>query len=52
MINIVQDAAKSFLIWPAKSLPQTRDSNLYANTVIAPRWERDGVTYPTFAAYQ
>jgi hypothetical protein len=50
--NIVQDAAKSFLVWPTKALPQTLDSNLYYNATAAPRWERDGVAYPTFAAYQ
>lgn len=50
--NIVQDAVKSFLIWPAKALPQTLDSNLYYNATAAPRWERNGVAYPTFAAYQ
>jgi hypothetical protein len=50
--NIVQDGAKSFLVWPAKALPQTLDSNLYYNSSAAPRWERDGVAYPTFAAYQ
>ena len=50
--NIVQDTAKSFLVWPAKALPQTLDSNLYYNATAAPRWERDGVAYPTFAAYQ
>ena len=50
--NIVQDAAKSFLVWPAKALPQTLDSNLYYNATAAPPWERDGVAYPTFVAYQ
>lgn len=50
--NIVQDAARSFLIWPAESLPQTLDHNLYHNAAAAPRWERDGVAYRTFAAYQ
>jgi parallel beta-helix repeat protein len=52
MNNIIQDADRSFLIWPAKSLPQTLDHNLYHSTSAAPRWERDGVTYPTFADYQ
>jgi hypothetical protein len=50
--NIVQDATKSFLVWPAEALPQTLDGNLYYNTTAAPRWERDGMAYPTFAAYQ
>ena len=50
--NIVQDAAKTFLVWPAKALPQTLDSNLYYNASAAPRRERDGVAYRAFAAYQ
>jgi hypothetical protein len=32
--NIVQDAAKSFLVWPTKALPQTLDSNLYYNASV------------------
>ena len=50
--NIVQDAARPFLIWPADALPQTLDYNLYHNVSAAPRWERDGVAYQTFSAYQ
>jgi hypothetical protein len=50
--NIVQDAAKSFLVRPTKALPQTLDSNLYYNASAAPRWERDGVAYRAFAAYR
>ena len=50
--NIVQDAAKSFLVWPTKALPQTLDSNLYYNSTAVPRWERDGVAYRAFADYQ
>ena len=29
--NVVQDAARSFLAWPANALPQTLDYNLYYN---------------------
>lgn len=50
--NIVSDAAKSFLVWPAKTLPQTLGSSLCHNATAAPRWERDGVAYRAFADYQ
>ncbi len=50
--NIFQDAARSFLIWPTKALPQTLDSNLYYNSSGSPRWERDGVVYQSLRAYQ
>src|SRR5690606_29121155 len=46
------DATTAFLLWPAKALPQTLDHNTYFNTVAPPRWQRDGVTYQTFTAYQ
>jgi hypothetical protein len=52
MNNIVQDAARSFAIWPASSLPQTLDHNLYYSTTGNPQWQRDGVTYQTFSDYQ
>ncbi|MBM4016806.1 MAG: DUF1565 domain-containing protein [Planctomycetes bacterium] len=50
--NIVQDAPRSFLIWPANAMPQTLDYNLYYNASGAPRWERDGAAYLTFDEYQ
>jgi len=50
--NIFQDAARSFLVWPTKALPQTLDCNLYYNASGSPRWERSGVAYRTFSAYQ
>lgn len=50
--NIVQNAAKSFLVWPTKALPQTLDSNLDDSATAAPRWERDGVAYRAFADCQ
>ncbi len=50
--NIVQDAATSFLIWPAKALPQALDYNIYHSAVGPVRWQRDGVAYQTFSAYQ
>lgn len=40
------------IVWPAKALPQSLDSNLYYNASAAPRWERDGVAYRAFADYQ
>ena len=50
--NIFQDAARSFLVWPTKALAQTLDYNLYSNASGPPRWERSGVAYRTFSAYQ
>jgi hypothetical protein len=50
--NIVQDAARAFLVWPAKASPQTLDYNLYFNASATPRWERDGIAYLAFGAYQ
>jgi hypothetical protein len=50
--NIVQDATVSFFVWPANSLPQTVDYNLYHSATGAARWERDGLAYQAFAAYQ
>ncbi len=50
--HIIQDVAKFYVVWPAKALPQTLDSNLYDNATAAPRWKRDGVVYRAFAAYQ
>jgi hypothetical protein len=50
--NVFQDASTSFLVWPAKALPQTLDHNLYFNATAAPRWQHDGVTYRTFSEYQ
>jgi parallel beta-helix repeat protein len=50
--NIVQDAASSFLIWPARALPQTLDYNIYHSAAAPARWQRDGVTYQMFSAYQ
>ena len=50
--NIFQDTTTSFLRWPAKALPQTLDYNVYYNVAAPPRWQRDGVAYDTFSAYQ
>ena len=50
--NILVDCARSFLVWPANSLPQTVDHNLYYNASSPPRWQRDGVVHPTFGSYQ
>ena len=44
--NIVLDAARGFLQWPADALPQTLDYNLYYNASGAGRWERDGAALP------
>jgi len=50
--NIFQDAPRSLFIWPAKALPQTLDYNLCYNASGPLRWERSGVAYQTFVAYQ
>jgi len=50
--NLFQDAVRPFIAWPADALPQTVDYNLYHNTGGAGRWERGGVAYREFRAYQ
>ncbi|MBM4033771.1 MAG: hypothetical protein FJ291_18590 [Planctomycetes bacterium] len=50
--NVFQDATRPFIAWPAGALPQTLDYNLYHNAGGAGRWERDGVAYGEFHAYQ
>lgn len=46
--NIVQDA-RTFVVWPANSLPQTLDYNLYHGTG---RWEHDGLVHRAFDSFQ
>jgi hypothetical protein len=50
--NIMKDAARAFLIWPANALPQTLDYNLYHNAAAPSRWQHNGVVHQTFGAYQ
>ena len=50
--NIFLDAARSFVGWPANALPQTLDHNIYFSASAPPKWEREGVAYPTFNEYQ
>ena len=50
--NLVEGAARSFLRWPAKALPQSLDYNLYHNIATPPQWQRDGVAYESFPLYQ
>lgn len=50
--NIVVEASRGFVIWPAKALPQSLDYNLYFSTSGTLRWERDGTSYRDMASWR
>jgi Right handed beta helix region/Chondroitinase B len=51
--NLFQHTGTSVIIaWPSNAGAQTLDSNLYFHTAGTPRWQQNGVTYTSFAAYQ
>lgn len=50
--NLVKNPSRSFVVWPARALPQTLDHNSYQSAAAAARWECDGKVHRTFADYQ
>ncbi len=51
--NLFRHTGTSAIIaWPSDAGAQTLDSNLYFHTAGTPRWQKNGVTYTSFAAYQ
>lgn len=50
--NTFQDATRSFVIWPRGAQPQILDDNRYTSAGGSPRWEREGVSYRDFSAWQ
>lgn len=50
--NLVRNPSRSFVVWPARALPQTLDHNTYQSAPAAARWEHDGKAHRSFADYQ
>jgi hypothetical protein len=50
--QFTNSGATLFMRWPANTAAQTLDSNVYFNTSGTPRWQRNGVIYTSFSAYQ
>lgn len=50
--NIILDATRTFVIWPAKAGAQTLDHNLYFNTAAPPRWEHEGGSFKSLDAWR